>query len=214
MWAAVGYSFVGLLLLLLILLLIPAKIELHFVKEFTLCIRWLGFRIVHFSSTDETKKSDSEREEDKPKKESLLQSVANTLKNDGVSATVHYLQQGAALAAGAACRLLAAVTVDVFVVKLIVASSDAAATAQNTGKVCALLYPAVTALQNVVNIRRREVTVTPDFLAEKGQAEVFVKAYALPIRILCVGLSILRQYSVWRRSIKNNRNEEEVGYGK
>lgn len=218
MWAAVGYCFLGLLLLLLILLLIPIGTELHFLDEFTLCIRLLGIRVFRFSSADAPKKgthtsSKKVTKADKPGKESPLQSLSDTLKADGVNAVVQYLQKGAVLAAGAARRLFAAITVDKLVVKLTVASADAAATAQDTGKICAVLYPAVAALQNVIKIRKREVTVTPDFLAEKGKAEVIVKAHALPMKLLCVALYIFRQYSSWRSSIKN-RDEEEVGYGK
>lgn len=215
MWVAVLYGLLGLFLLLLIVLLIPAFLQLDFLDELSLCVRVLGIPVFRFSSdkpagTD--KKNTSPKTADN-KEQSLLKMIAQTLKEDGVSSTVHYVQHGAALVAGTVRKVLRIITVNKLLIKLIIASEDAASTAQDTGKICAVLYPAITTLQSALKIQKREVTVIPDFLAEKGKAEVHLCARAMPLRILWVGFGLFRQYSAWQTSIKQ-QNKEEVGYGK
>ncbi len=215
MWAAVLYGLLGLFLLLLIVLLIPAFLQLDFSEELTFCVRILGIPVFRFSSDKPTKtkeqtvpKTATENEE-----QSLWKTVAQTLKSDGVTATVQYVQKGASLVTGAVRKVFRIITMDKLIIKLTVASEDAAHTAQDTGKICAILYPAITTLQSVLKIKRREVTVTPDFLAEKGRVEIHVLAHAMPLRLLWVGFGLFRQYSAWQKTIKKE-NKEEISYGK
>lgn len=204
MWVAVGYIFLGLLSLLLITLVIPAYVQLRFKEELTICVRILGIPVFRFSSDDEKKTESSKQDEP-----STGKAVAASLKSDGVNATVQYVKQLTSLVVNTARRVFSAITVDKLTIQLTVSSSDASQTAQDTGRVCAVLYPAVTALQNVVNIRKREVTVTPDFLAEKGKAELELLAHAMPLKLLFA----VRQYFT-ARSIIKKENREEVEHGK
>ncbi len=215
MWAAVLYGLVGLFLLLLIVLLIPAFLQLDFSEELTFCVRFLGIPVFRFLSdkpSDTKEKAATKKTEDNAE-QSLWKTVAQGLKNDGVASTVYYVQKGASLVTGAVRKLLRIITVNKLVVKLTVASEDAAHTAQDTGKICAILYPAITTLQSVLKIKRREVTVTPDFLAKKGRTEIHVLAHAMPLRLLWVGFGLFRQYSAWQKTIKKE-NKEEISYGK
>ena len=204
MWKAVGYIFLGLLSLLLITLVIPVYLQLRFKEELTICIRIWGIPVFRFSSADEKKTESSKRDEP-----STGKSVASSLKSDGVNATIQYVKQITSLVVNTARRIFSAITVDKLIIKLTVASADASQTAQNTGRVCAVLYPAVTALQNVVNIRKREVTVIPDFLGEKGKAELELLAHAMPLKMLFA----VRQYFAVKSIIKKE-NREEVEHGK
>lgn len=215
MWTAVLYSLLGLFLLLLVVLLIPVFLQLDFLGELSLRVRFLGIPVFRYSSDKPSgvvEKSDAKKESDNAEP-SLWDMVAQTLKNDGVTATVQYIQKGASLVTCAVRKVLRIVTLDKLIIKLTVASEDAAHTAQDTGKICAVLYPSITALQSVLKIRSREVTVTPDFLAEKGKAEIHIAAHAMLLRILWVGFVLIRQYSAWQTSI-NKENKEEISNGK
>lgn len=215
MWTAVLYSLLGLFLLLLVVLLIPVFLQLDFSGEFSLRVRFLGIPVFRYSSdkpSGATGKADTKKEQDNAEP-SLWDMVAQTLKTDGVTATVQYVQKGASLVTGTVRKVLRIVTLDKLIIKLTVASEDAAHTAQDTGKICAVLYPSITALQSVLKIKSREVTVTPDFLAEKGKAEVRLVAHAMLLRILWVGLGLIRQYSAWQTLI-NKENKEEISNGK
>lgn len=205
MWEIIGYCLLGILLLLLALLIVPVYARLTFSDELHLCVRVWGIPIFRYSS--EREESQMTDEEAKPSK---LRSTAEQLKSDGVGATVHFVKELARLAAGAARRLIGAITVDKLCLQLYIVGSDAAETAENTGKVCAVLYPAVTALQQtVLRIRKRAITVTPDFLAEKGRAEADITAHVIPLRIVIIAIWLAFRYRVITK-----RQKEVSQYGK
>ncbi|MBQ7038808.1 MAG: DUF2953 domain-containing protein [Clostridia bacterium] len=205
MWEIIGYCLLGILLLLLALLIVPLYVRLTFNDELRVCVRVWGIPIFRYSSEGEVPQSTDEKA-----KPSKLRSTAEQLKTDGVGATLHLVKEMTRLAAGAARRLLAAITVDKLCLQLYIAGSDAAKTAETTGKVCAVLYPAVTALQQtVLRIRKRAITVTPDFLAEEGRVVADVTVHVIPIRIIMIAIWLAFRYRV---IIK--RQKEVFQYGK
>ena len=198
MWEIIGFCVLGILLLLLALLIAPVYARLTFRDELRLCIRVWGIPIFRYSSDEEAAKTADEQT-----KPSKLHSTAERLKTDGVRTTLHLVRKLTALAAGAVRRLLAAVTVDELCLQLYITGSDAAVTAENTGKVCAVLYPAVTTLQQtVLRIRKRAITVTPDFLAEEGRVSADVTAHAIPLRIVMIAIRLASRY---RAITKHNK---------
>ncbi|MBQ9861798.1 MAG: DUF2953 domain-containing protein [Clostridia bacterium] len=205
MWEIIGYCLLGILLLLLALLIVPLYVRLTFNDELRLCVRVWGIPIFRYSSEGEVPQSTDEKA-----KPSKLRSTAEQLKTNGVGATLHLVKKLTRLAAGAARRLLAAITVDKLCLQLYIAGSDAAETAETTGKVCAVLYPAVTALQQtVLRIRKRAITVTPDFLAEEGRVVADVTVHVIPIRIIMIAIWLAFRYRVITK-----RQKEVFQYGK
>ncbi len=205
MWEIIGYCLLGILLLLLALLIVPVYARFTFNDELRLCVRVWGIPIFRYSSEGEAPQS-AEREA----KPSKFRSTAEQLKTDGVGATLHLVKELTRLAAGVARRLIAAITVDKLCMQLYIVGSDAAETAENTGKVCAVLYPAVTALQQtVLRIRKRAITVTPDFLAEEGRAVADITAHIVPFRVLITAIWLFFRY---RMIIKGQK--EVFRYGK
>jgi len=204
-WKIIGFCLLGILLLLLALLLVPIYARVTFRDELRLCVRVWGIPLFRYSSDREVPQA-----ADKEAKSSKLRSTAERLKADGVGATLHLVRELTCLAAGAARRLLAAITVDKLCLQLYITGSDAAETAENTGKVCAVLYPAVTTLQQtVLRIRKRAITVTPDFLAEEGRVSADVTAHAIPLRIVMIAIWLAFRYRVITK-----HNKEVSQYGK
>lgn len=208
MWGIIGYGVLGILLILLAVLIVPVYARLTFRDELRLCVRVLGIPIFRYSSEGESKRPSPSTKQ--MPKSSPLQSIAERLKADGVGATLQLIRELARLAIGTARRLIAAVTVDKLCLQLYVTGADAAQTAENTGKVCAALYPAVTALQQtVLCIKKREITVTPDFLATEGRAVADVTAHIIPLRVLLIAVLAVFRY----RNITNHQ-KEVTQYGK
>ncbi len=175
MWEILGYSIAGLLGLLLILLLIPVSVGLTYGDELRVCVRVLGIPIFRFPTAPKPAKPSTASHE--------VSAFSERLKRDSVGETVRVFEQLAALAAGTVRRVLSAVTVDKLQLQLYITGSDAAQTAENTGKICAVLYPAVAAVQQtVLRIKHREITVTPDFLADTGRVLADVTAHVIPLR--------------------------------
>ena len=183
MWEIIGYGILGILLVLLVVLLVPIYARVTFDGELRLRVRVCGIPVFRYSSEEQKEPTPST---DKP---SRLGAVAERVKRDGVATTLSYVKELSRLAVGTARRLIAAVTVDKLCLQLYITGSDAAQTAENTGKVCAFLYPTVTALQQtVLRIKKREITVTPDFLGEQGRATADITVHVIPLRVLAVAV--------------------------
>ncbi len=216
MWSIIGYCLLGLLGLAVAALLLPTVIRLDYREVLTVRVWVLGIPVYRFSSKS-TKSFTKPRtvKADKPAKttpNSWLSELTEKLKTDGVHAVVDEVRWLSHWASGTARQICSAVTLDRLLLQLVVASRDAATTAQDTGRVCAVLYPALTTLQYVVRIRKRAVTVTPDYLATKGRVTVRVVAHACAARLLWVVLHAASSYDA-RRSHTVKKAEEAQEYG-
>lgn len=212
--AVIGYVLLGLLALVLLLPLFPVFVRVTFEEDLWVRVYLLGLPIVRFSpKTDETApppEPAADKPGTKPQKIGILTDLSRSLKEDGVKAVVHHITELARIAGGVLRRVFKALTVDRLILDLTVASGDAADTAQNCGKVCAVLYPALSALQLGLRIRHRAVTVTPDFLAEKGRMQADVTIHAVPYRVLFAALLALPAFLKWRKTLKPIQEEEQV----
>lgn len=216
MWEIIGYVLLGLLAVVLLLLIAPIYARITFRGELQVCVRVLGIPVFRFRSDRETPpkppahkpKTKQVKTEEKP---SLLQSFTARLKEDGIGATLAFLKELAGLAAGTVRRIIAAVTVDKLGLSLYVAGEDAAQTAETTGKICAVLYPTVTVLQQtLLRIRKRAITVTPDFLAASGKVEADVTLHIVPIRVVWIAVcALVRFLSITQRQKEVSQNGKQ-----
>lgn len=216
MWSVVGYILLSLLGLLLLLLIVPVFVRFQYCQELTARVRVFGIPAYRYSSAKKPAepKRKVDKPADKPKKEKnpILDDLARRLKTDGVGAVVEELRALARIVGGAARRLFKAVTVDKLQLQLVIASEDASATAQNTGRVCAVLYPSLTAIQSVMRIRHRAVTVSPDYLGEQGSVTADVLLHVVPIRLVWAALCALVSYVILQ-SRKSTKTREELEDG-
>lgn len=183
MLAILGYVLLGIAALLVLVLVVPVGVRVIYDDTLRVTVRVFGLPLITFTPSKRPKAPETA---DKPnaKKEGPLARLSRSLKEDGVGETVRLVQALARIATTTVRRVLSAITVDRLRLQLTVASADASTTAQLHGRVCAVLFPAVTTIQAVLTIRHREVTVTPDFLAHNGSVRAFVTAHAMPVRLL------------------------------
>lgn len=212
--AVIGYVLLGVLVLVLLVPLFPVFVRVTFEDDLCLRVYLLGIPIIRCTPQPETEASKPRQVKSEPKpgakKPSFWDDLAKSLKEDGVRTVLRQMTDLAKLAGGVLHRVFRGITVDRLRLALTVASGEAADTAQNCGKVCAVLYPVLSALQLVLRIRRREVTVTPDFLAEKGQARADVLIHAVPYRLLFAVLWALPAFWKWKKALQSNHEEEQV----
>ena len=67
-------------------------------------------------------------------------------------------------------------------------SEDAAATALNYGKLCGVVYPAVTTIANITNFKDYHLYIKPDFTAENTKIYFSMNAYIRICHILSYGI--------------------------
>lgn len=200
MLAILGYVLLGIAALMVLVLVIPVGVRVVYEDRLRVTVVVFGLPLITITPTDRPEAAETA---DKPdgKKAAPLEQLTRSLKEDGVGETVRLIRELARIAGTALRRVLAAITVDRLRLQLTVASTDASATAQLHGRVCAVLFPALTTVQAVLRIRHREVTVTPDFLAQNGSVRAFVTAHAVPVRLLWAALTA---WIAYRKSQKNH----------
>lgn len=217
-WNVVWIVLLGLLGLLVLLLVVPVYLRITFQGELKVLVRVWGipFRLYPRKKKPEKEKppksgkpKKSRRQKPgKPRKASV--SVSQMLKEDGVGAVVSYYTSLARLLATGARRLLRAITVDHLDVGLVVASGDAAETAQNYGRVCAVLFPAEAFVESEMKVRKRQVRVVPDFLAPKGKADLDIRLHAVPVRIIWNFLRLFFSF-IFHQNTPSGSNVKEAG---
>lgn len=196
-WDILGWVLLvigALLLLLFLLLLLPLSLRLSFDGELDVRIRYIGIPVYRYPKSERKQKKEAaksgKKKEGKQKAEKSgkakpqMAQLSAILKEEGPAAVAAYLSKLARLTATGVRRILAAVRVDRLLAELVVATGDAAETALQYGKLCGVVYPAEAALEGIVRVRRREVTLRPDFLLEKGSVKLLLRAHAMPLRLL------------------------------
>ena len=121
-------------------------------------------------------------------------SISQMLKEDGVGAVLAYLKGMGSLMNTLVRRILNAITVDRFQLSPPVAGGDAAETALLHAAACSIVFPALSSMQYVLKIRRREVRIQPDFVNGENQASFDIRLRSCPARILWAGLRFLMAY--------------------
>ena len=196
----------GILALILILLLLPLRGTASYgTLDGTLNakLRYTFFTIFEYPGKENPKKEARKKakEEKKKKKEQpketgeeKLSKLEQLLRDGGVVEALSYLSGRATLAGTTVKKLLKSTIVNSIRLRVVVASGDAAQTALDYGKICAVVYPAEALFETLTRVKHRSIVVSPDFLKEKGEADIFIKARILPIRILWVGILFIFGY--------------------
>ncbi len=209
MWAV--YSLLALLALVLAVLIIPVFGRVTYDGELTARVRVWGIPITLTPKPEQPpKKPGKKAAKRRPKtdKPSKWQEIKALLKEDGVGSTLGFLKDVASLAGRTANKALRAVTVKRLQLHLLIATEDAATTAQRYGQVCGVLYPALALVEQKVRVCRRQVRVEPNFLLEKSAVRFDIRVRISPWCLLGAGLSLLWGFLMLReKDLPKNSKE-------
>ena len=153
-----------------ILTMSSVRLRFSYCQELGLKISYLFFSYTVFPKKQKAKekaaKAKKKKRADKEakKKENLLQTVYH---EKGLGGLLHLLQTLAQAAGGALQTLFRHIRAKKLSLHLAVAAEDAAQTAVLYGKVCAVVYPAVSVLASSMKCRHYEVAVVPNFQTEE-----------------------------------------------
>ena len=194
----------GILAFLAILLACPVTVSASFEEELSLRIRYLFFR---FTVLPAKEKPEPERKKKAEKKkpaetsgEEKKPDLREILKKKGVDGLLTILREAAALAVSVLKKFLSHVKVLQFDLDVAVATEDAAETALWYGRVCAVVYPAVSALMQACGCRRFGVSVFPDFDRKEARARLTLRARIELFFLLKESLSaLLRAAKLWMK---------------
>lgn len=198
MW--VWYSLLGVLVLLIVVLSVPVSAHVAYDGKLLIQIRVLGIPITLTPraekktkkiSLSKKKKVKTSATKKKKKNSSKLKELVELMKQDDLAGTLRFLRAVARLAAKTIGKLLRSITIKRFDLLVLVASNDAAVTAQRYGKVCGVLYPALASIDSVMRVCERDVRIEPNFLMEKSVVRFDLRLRLSVWRLLGAGISLL-----------------------
>lgn len=104
------------------------------------------------------------------------------------------------------------IKIDLFKLNIKIASDDAAKTALDYGKACAIMYPVVSVMAKNNKCIRENVTVIPDFQSEDGCVDFEMKFHVMIVKILWVaikaGIAFLK---IYKKNIEIKESDDHVG---
>lgn len=185
----------GLLLLLFLLTLIPARAELRFQGEFALTVKYLFLRIPLLPGEPEEETEKEEPQEEKPKepgKPGILDRIKAALKREGLGGFLQALGELIKLLCGASAGILKRLRLRRFDLYLCVAGAgDAAAGALLYGKVAAGVYSACGGLFTLLPCKRKGVTVDMDYELWESRVDFSAELSIRPIFVIWEGLRLV-----------------------
>ena len=212
MW--ILFTLLGLLSLVTVLLSVPVYGRLSYDGELFAQVRVLGVPITLMPRPEPepkatSTKSSASKQKGKGKQPSKLKELAELLKQDDLSGTLHFIGEVAVLAGKTVGRLLRSITVNRLDLQMRIATDDVATTAQRYGQVCSVLYPALALIERWVRIRRRNLRVEPNFLVEESAVRFDIRLQVSLWRLLGAALALLWGFLMIKEQ-SNPQNKKEV----
>ena len=126
----------------------------------------------------EQKPPEEKKPNDKPAKPNPLKAF---WQNEGVDGVIALLKETARIVSGMFRSIFKHVIIDKLFLQMYIGSGDAAQTANDYGKVCAEVFPALGAICSVMKVRKYDVDLSPDFLANQNETELHAIITLRPI---------------------------------
>ena len=122
--------------------------------------------------------TEEKKAKEKPAKPNPLKAF---WQNEGIDGVIALLKEMARIVSGMFRSVFKHVFIDKLFLQMYIGSGDAAQTANDYGKVCAEVFPALGAICSVMKVRKYDVDLSPDFLANQNETELHTVITLRPI---------------------------------
>lgn len=203
---------IGMLLLIITaILFLPIDAVIKFKEELFLKVKFSGLRVYRLKQdeeevtthqkTEQSKKADSE-----PKNENLAVSYFKKLKDKyGFSGAVRQLLGFARDLLPHIRKLLKHIKFKRVIFDIVIAEDDAAKTAIEYGRICAVAYPLLSALEAIANIKYKAINITSDFGSKNSE---FSFEGIIRTRIIFLLIALIKVYSEYKKFTVRIENDE------
>lgn len=195
-------------ILLLLLLFLPLTVDLAFDNKLVLKVRYSGITV--YDNTKKIKPEISEKHAEKSKRGKKDNTsvkkdnfIKSTYKQKGLLGTIKYFSAILQIVLKKLWRVVKRLKFRKFKLDLSVATSDAAETAIQYGKICASVYPVLALLQTSADFKPDEINISADFEKNKSEFAVSIIVVTRLFNWLVAAISVLTQF------LKLQRKERE-----
>ena len=172
----------GIFAFLLLTISIPVRVTIGYDRQFHLSVRYLFISHTFFPTDPNKKKKEKPKKEKKPKeekpeeekpKEKKLNPVVEMVKANGYDGIVSVIENLGRVLKKYAVNLMKSIVFEEIDVNIAVGTGDAASTAIKYGQTCQQVFPVMGYICSNYLVKKYDVNVEPDFLANKTQGEFF-----------------------------------------
>lgn len=202
--AVIGWILLGILVLLLLILFTPHGAKIEYTDTWRIKVLVFGYIPVLSMSGDSPPKHKKEKpkEEAPPKPEeapqteetkskdkpSIVDEIKALYKEEGVKGVLSFFGGLLKIVTGALCRITRFITIRKLELQMRVGGKAADETAVQYGRICAALFPTLSALSQVIRFRETAVHVQPDFLYDGTDVKLRTTIWVWPFGIVWAAL--------------------------
>ncbi|MCI8492029.1 DUF2953 domain-containing protein [Anaerotruncus sp.] len=203
--AVVGFVLLAILALLLLLLCIPIVGSARFDSDAPgeAYVQWLFYRRWLLGRK---KPPRPKKKQEQPPKQAPVAPAGKEKKD--LSAAIGTAMDFIASLGSGAKMLLRRVCIYHVHLRVVVAEDDAAQTAIAFGRMNALVYTAYTAARGLFHLKKPDILITPDFMAQEGSWQFEARGRLLPIAAVAAAVRIGAAFLV--KTVKRQAVREKV----
>ncbi len=216
--ATVGWILLSILALILLLLIAPVRIRVEYLGEWSGKVYLFGVIPVFAFPVKKAKAPEqvpAPEQTPAPKKEKPKPTLRDELKalyqKDGAWGVVDFFKQLLSIAVRTLSKFVRCVSVRRLSLYVRVGGKDADDIALNYGRLTAALYPTLTALSQVITVRRKQVLVKPDFLADHIEARMRMIVWVFPLGVIAAAVTaFIKAAALWFRKTDKQTVKEPL----
>lgn len=187
----------GIILFIILLLSIPVHVSFTYTDKIYLTIRYLFIKLdlLPLAEKEKAPKEESPPKEEKPKEETEKEKKPNPILEmvkangyDGMMQVLSNLKTVLGIYGG---KLFKSIVFDEIELYITVGSSDAAKTALKYGKTCQAVFPLMGLICNNNVVKKYDVNVEPDFLANNSEGEMNMAFHLIIRKIINATLAMV-----------------------
>lgn len=174
--------FAGIIALFILILSVPLKISLGYDEKIRLSVKYLFIKLDILPAASKPKKEKPPKEkkpekekpaEDAPPKEKKPNPIVQMVKANGYDGMMLIINNLGRILGIYSGKLLKSVVFDKIILHICVGTGDSAATAIKYGETCQKVYPVMGFICSNNLVRKYDIWVEPDFLANKTESEFY-----------------------------------------
>lgn len=176
-----------------LLLLCPVVFKLTYEDEFKVKLKFLFLNITLYpkkekedSKSNPESNSKKEKKKDKQEKSGIFK---KKIKSEGIGGFISLLSDSLKRITEIPVYLKKHICISNFDINIGISSDDAADTAVNYGRTCALIYPFVSVIANNFKYKKLNVDIYPDF--DKNKSDINLKIF-LKIKLIFLLIALIK----------------------
>lgn len=194
----------GIIVFFALVLSIRVHISLDYCEAPACTVRWLFVKLQLYPPKEKKKKKDKPEKAKKEKKEEKTEKPAEEkpkekkenpimvfFKREGAEGVYELLKRTVSAINGTLGAIIRQFKIEELYLEMVVAAGDAAATAQKYGETCAKFFPLLGAIVTHFNVKKYDIDISPDFLANKGETAFYTTVSASPRKIINSALALV-----------------------